>query len=125
MVAKAWIENGVVVNLTNADSLAVGDVDGTGAAIGDSWDGQVFSKPVHAVVVPQFVEMTQARLALLQAGLLDDVDAAVTAMGGAVKIEWEYRLTIRRDNPLVLAVKNALGWSDQQMDDLFILAGSF
>ena len=122
MVAKAWVENGVVVNLTNASELLPGDIDGTGAAIGDLWDGEQFTKPAEVISVPEQVEMAQARLALLQAGLLSAVEAAIPNMGQAAQIEWEYRSYVRRDNVLVNEVKTLLGWTDQQMDELFVLA---
>jgi hypothetical protein len=48
--------------------------------------------------------MRQARLALLGAGLLDTVNAAIAAMPGAAddaaRIEWEFATTIERSNPL-------------------------
>lgn len=82
--------------------------------------------PVPVKQVPQQVEMTQARLALLSRGLLDRVGAEIEAMEepnrSAAKIEWEFRITIRRDNHLVLALGALLGLSADDLDDLFIEA---
>lgn len=46
------------------------------ASVGDLWDGVSFTKPivVPVIEVPQSVTPRQARLALLQATLLDDVE---------------------------------------------------
>lgn len=69
------------------------------------------------------VTMRQARLALLAAGLLDAVDAAIAGMpgnqGAAARIEWEYATTLDRSWPLVTALAGALGLDDAQLDALF------
>lgn len=73
--------------------------------------------------VPKVVTMRQARLALLGAGLLADVNAAVAAMvgadGDAARIEWEFAATVERDSPLVQGLTAALGLSATQLDGLF------
>lgn len=78
--------------------------------------------------VPAVVEMAQARLALLQAGLLDQVQAAIDAMPGAegqaARIAWEYRSTVRRDSPLTETLAAQLGLTQQQIDQLFTLAAT-
>lgn len=80
------------------------------------------------VTQASIVSMRQARLALFQTilpdntNLLDTVNAAVATMPQAAQIAWEYATEVRRDNALVLAIKELLTWTDTQMDDLFILA---
>lgn len=82
-------------------------------------------QPADPVVpaVPEVVTMRQARLALLGAGLLAQVNTAVTNMpgaeGDAARIEWEYAQEVRRDAPLVAALSAAFGWTSAQLDDLF------
>jgi hypothetical protein len=70
--------------------------------------------------------MRQARLALLGAGLLAQVNDAITAMGGtpgeAARIEWEYALSVERDSPLVASLTAALGLTAAQLDALFTTA---
>ena len=72
--------------------------------------------------VPRVVSMRQARLALLAAGLLDDVEAAIAAGPQAARIEWEYATEVQRDYGLVLQLAPALGLTDRQLDDLFVAA---
>jgi hypothetical protein len=76
--------------------------------------------------IPQSVTMAQARLALLEAGLLDQVGTTIAAMPAQdrkrAEIEWEYRDIVRRDSHLVLALGPALGLSDTDIDSLFIHA---
>ena len=75
-------------------------------------------------VVPQSVTMRQARLALLRAGLLDDVDAAIAAIPDpaqrtAAQIEWEYATVIERNSPLVQSLAAGLGLTAPAIDALF------
>lgn len=78
--------------------------------------------------VPDVVTMRQARLALLQAGLLAQVNTAVANMPGAAgdtaRIEWEFSSTVERNRPLVQSLIGALGLTESQLDDLFRLAAT-
>ena len=69
--------------------------------------------------VPQQVTMRQARLALLGAGLLDDVEMVIAAAGRAAQMEWEYAAVVDRSNPAVAAVQQQESLTDAQIDDLF------
>lgn len=87
----------------------------------DHWEVEDAKPPVAPV--PEVVTMRQARLALLGAGLLAQVNTAVANMpgaeGDAARIEWEYAQEVRRDAPLVAALSAAFGWTSAQLDDLF------
>ena len=81
---------------------------------------QTLAKPP----VPQSVTPRQARLALLGAGLLDDVHAAITAIPDpvprkAAEIEWEYATVIERSSPLVQSLAAGLGLTAADIDALF------
>lgn len=88
------------------------------------------SQPTNAPPVPVItsVEMRQARLALLEQGLLTQVNNAVATMPGELgdkaRIEWEFSNTVKRDKPLVQVVAASLGLTSQQIDDLFALAAT-
>ena len=71
------------------------------------------------VPVPQVITIRQAKLVLLAAGLLDDVDAAVAQADRATQIEWEYATEVRRDWPTLIALASELGMSDESLDELF------
>lgn len=68
------------------------------------------------------VTMRQARLALLAADLLDDVDAMVLQADREVKIEWEYATVVDRASPLVASISSSLGLSNAEIDALFVNA---
>ena len=69
------------------------------------------------------ISMRQARLELLNRGLLDAVDSQIASMSQAAKIEWEYATEVKRDNPLVIQLQSSLSMSDADMD-LFFLSAS-
>jgi hypothetical protein len=79
-------------------------------------------------VIPQAVSMRKARLALLGAGKLAAVNAAIAAMPGvtgeAARIEWEYAQEVRRDSPLVAGLSASLGFDSAAMDALFTAASA-
>jgi len=84
----------------------------------------LYDIPTPPTVIPQSVSMRQARLALLQAGLLETVNQAVNTGGEADKITWEYATEVNRTDALVSNMAVALGLTEQQLDELFILAST-
>lgn len=78
--------------------------------------------------IPSVVDMAQARLALLGAGHLATVNAALAAMTGvegeAARIEWEFRATVRRDSALVAAMAAVLSLDSEALDTLFTTASA-
>lgn len=136
----ALVKNGVVVNTIRgtqgfADSIAA-DWDAIIVLYDDhpvspGWaaSGQGVSAPSEpAPVVPASVTMRQARLALLGAGKLADVQTAIDALPEPTKtaamIEWEYSNEVQRHNGLVSSLGPALGLTSEQIDQLFIGAAA-
>lgn len=123
------INDGVIANTIEVDSLDVipGLVDASiGGSIGDSIvNGAVVPKPAPPAPVPESVSPRQIREALMDAGLFDAVDGAVAASGDR-KLQnwWEFATEFQRMNPHVLAMAQALGVTDAQLDGIWILAGS-
>ena len=74
--------------------------------------------------VPAEVPQWQARRALLAAGLLTAVEAAVAAASQDIQITWEYAPNIVRNSPFIAALAPALGLTDAQIDDLFRAAAA-
>lgn len=79
-------------------------------------------------VIPQIVTMRQARLALLNAGLLQTINDAIIAMpgveGDAARIEWEFSSQVHRNKALVQSLAPVLGMTDSQLDQLFTTAAT-
>ena len=124
------IDGGVVVNTvlaTVAEAQAAFPtaicIDGAVGGIGWTWDGATLAAPApDPTPGPQVVTMRQARIALLAAGLLPTVTAAVAQADEVARIEWEYAQEVRRDWPTLLALQGAVGLSDEQLDALFLAA---
>jgi hypothetical protein len=81
------------------------------------------------VVVPSSVTMRQARLALLAAGLLDDVDTAIAAIPDAAQrqaatVEWEYAATVDRGSAWTQTLAASLGLDADALDALFTNAAT-
>lgn len=76
--------------------------------------------------VPQSVTRFQARAALHLAGLLPQVEALMgdPATDPLARIAWQDAQEFRRQSPTVLAMAQALGLSEQQIDQLFTTAAS-
>lgn len=130
MARFAIIDAGRVTNHAEADedfARSQGWIPAADSRIGDLWDGENFTPPPPAPpVVPSAVTMRQARLALLGAGLLDDVDAAINALPSpqkeAARIEWEYSQEVQRHNGFVSVLAPLLGLTEAQTDALFVQA---
>lgn len=75
----------------------------------------------NKAINPQSISPRQARLALLNAGLLDEVDAMLVA-NKAWQIEWEYATKIERVSPLISAMAMQLNLTDTQIDEMFASA---
>lgn len=70
------------------------------------------------------VSRFQARAALHLAGLLDDVERLIAdpATDPIIKIAWETVTEFRRSSPSVALIAQALNWTDEALDDLFLTA---
>lgn len=128
----AILENGRVANLIVADAefaASIGAVECPGHVdLGWAYDGATWAAPVPVVVVPDVVTMRQARLALLQAGKLADVEASIAALPSpakeAAQVEWEYATEVKRNSALVRQLAPALGMDDAALDALFSQAAT-
>ena len=120
------IENGFVVNTIEVDSLDFSPnlIDGSIGGIGWSYiNGQLLPPtPVPTPEpVPPSITPRQARLKLLEVGLLDELEAIITT-NSEWQIEWEYATEVKRDSPLIDAVASQAGLTNEQIDQMFIEA---
>jgi hypothetical protein len=71
----------------------------------------------------------QIKCALVLSGIsLQQIEDALNTLPepqkSLAKIEWEYSISFQRDRPLVGAVGQMLGWTGEQLDNLWIFAGT-
>lgn len=79
--------------------------------------------PVDPNAVPATITRTQARLVLHRAGLLDKV-LEVIAAGGVEAQIWYEANEWNRASPILAGMAQALGFTDEQVDNLFRAAGA-
>jgi hypothetical protein len=110
-----WLADGTKVQITElevappADALAAAPVVPTTA---------------DAPAAVLSVSMMQCQLALLAAGKLDAVEAAVAGAARAVQVAWRTAGTVKRDNALIEPLAQAAGLTPEQVDALFVQAAS-
>ncbi|CAN5642982.1 hypothetical protein BH10PSE5_BH10PSE5_19510 [soil metagenome] len=95
------------------------DVDADGVPF---WSVTLREATPPTPFVPQVITRLQAKLALNAAGLLDDVEAFVASADRSLQIYWTETSDIHRDHALITGSAEALRWSDDQVDALFIAA---
>lgn len=124
----AWVFNGAQLPEYNP-ALAVVDLTDH-PDVNEGWivDGTTFVPPTDRPRVPDSITMRQARRCLRLRGLLDAVQPAIDSLPDPdredAQIDWDYSATVERDRGFVLQVAQALGLSDQQLDELFIEAAT-
>lgn len=128
MIAAQLDENNIVINRIIVDSLGVlpNLVNGENAVIGAQYDQQTgeFTPPQQQTIVPAEVTIRQAELALREAGYLAAVESWVTTLDGELEIYWKRSQTVRRDHAFVESARVELALTQQEMDQLFILAAT-
>lgn len=125
MTRYVVIEGNTVVNAIIADegfelpgfTLVANET----ADIGSNYDPETgeFTAAVVAQPVPAVVSRLQAKAALFQAGLLSQVEAAISEADPIVQMAWADAIEFRRQSPVILAMAGELNLSEAQVDDLF------
>lgn len=115
------------LDLIQADCAKHGvEIEGEDAEAVAEWHLSYVPPPPAPVPVPAKVTMRQARLALLAAGKLAAVNAALAALPSpqkeAAQIEWEYSQEVQRHNGFVSLLAPVLGMDGEALDALFITA---
>jgi len=75
--------------------------------------------PIIAERAAMTVSRFQALAALLNAGLLSQVNAALADAGPLAQLAWAEATEFRRNSPTIAGLAVGLGLNDTQVDDLF------
>lgn len=84
-----------------------------------------YVEPVPEEVVsyiPQVISRFQARAALMDAGLLADVELSLSHADPLTQLAWAEAIEWRRDSPTIAAIGAAIGLKETDIDNLFIAA---
>ena len=100
-------------------------VDGVlGVFVESDWEQMRTDEMRARSPIPQSVSMRQAELALLDADLLDDIEALIPMLPRSDQISWKRASVVERSNPLVAYVQQTKGMTDAQIDALFVQAAT-
>ncbi|PWE32788.1 hypothetical protein DDZ14_08560 [Maritimibacter sp. 55A14] len=130
---RAEVISGVVVNVAEFDPDNIPGWAASwpkvtdGAGIGWGWDGSAFTAPpapdpaeaLAAERAGMIVSKFQAKVALLQAGLLSQVETAIQSADAVTQLAWAEANEFHRDSPAIAALSAAIGLSETEVDDLF------
>lgn len=75
--------------------------------------------PLEVERAGMVVSRFQARAALLMAGLLDDVEKAISGASPLARLVWSDATEFRRNSPTIAELASALELDDETLDDLF------
>lgn len=129
----ARIEDGVVVNVIEVNPHAIPPEmadwpeAGEDVKIGSGYAEGVFTpppSPAPADLLAQeregmVVSRFQAKAALLQAGLLVDVENAVASGDVLTQLAWSEAVEFHRTSPMIAKLAVTVGLSPEQIDDIF------
>ena len=89
------------------------------------WQDAYVSPTQQAQEIPSIVTIRQARRALLDAGLLDEIEGAISIADRATQVDWESTTEVHRDWPLLGEIQRKMGLSDAQIDEHFLRASNY
>lgn len=95
---------------------------------GSDWILTITPPPVPVPVkeVPEFISKYQAKMALLQVGLYEQVEVYVANSNDyALKISWYDATNFYRNNQFIAGLAVEFNLTEEQVDNLFILASTF
>jgi hypothetical protein len=76
------------------------------------------------IVIPQVITPLQARLALSQMGVRQQVEDSMLTATWDIKDFYEFALEWRRDNPQLITMATSLGMDSVAIDNFFLLAST-
>ena len=118
----------LIINDGRIAATATDDYDGPNKFITAPEDFDPFTVDRYAVIgdalvekVPEIVSRFQARAALFNAGLFEQVETLIAnpTTDPLVKFAWADAQEFRRSSPTIASLAAALGMTDEQVDDLF------
>lgn len=111
-------------DLTDEEVLAKVFADNEELAAKELAEFEAFEKMSRLTAV-NTISRAQAKLALLELGLLSAVNDFVASSGNeALKIEWDERLEFKRDNIVLVSLAKEMGITEEGLDDMFLLAST-
>ena len=127
----ALVIQGIVANIGAWDGVAqvaggtFVQVTAGQTQVGATYANGTFTLPSNVATPPLTVTATQLRLALNADGIRSSVETAIKSLSQNVQDYYNFSPTFTQNNPAVVAIATAAGYSAAQVNALFILAGTF
>ena len=121
-IASSGFVSGIVaITVFGFDVTVHGDSLNNEAGLDALIESYNFASPI----VPKAITPRQARSALFISGITNEmVVSAINTLPSPTKelalITWEFSVEFHRDNPLVATMATMLGWTSDQIDQLWI-----
>lgn len=119
----------MIRNIYNLQGIPVGQLSLPDDTPESVWEQKIaeYAQPVPKVIPD--VTPRQIKQALVLSGVsLEMIDSALATLPEPTKslalIEWNESNMFVRSRPLVASVGQMLGWTSQQLDDLWLFAGT-
>lgn len=122
----------MIYKYMSAEIIMATRKDGTALVIEPGqygWDEAVANAPMYEAPTPpdpiiaerdaMMCSRFQAMVALMDAGLLADVQIAIGGAGPLAQLAWAEATEFHRNSPTIAAIASGLGLTDLQTDDLF------
>lgn len=114
-------------DILNKDNMKIGELTLPLNTPEEVWEEKLSKYREEGMPVIVDVTPRQIRQALILHGVsLTDIENALALLPeptrSLAQIEWEYSVMFLRRNPLVEQVGQMLGWTSEQLDDLWIFA---
>lgn len=100
-------------------------ISGPTYSVVDGIPVQTYVTEPAPVAVPGEITPFQARMALDQLGLYDMIESYVATLPRQDQWAWQYANTIHRDNAIIASGAAALGLTEAQIDEIFVLGMTF
>ena len=86
------------------------------------WTEGEYIEIINKINIPLSITMRQARLILLKYNLLELVNNAISTMNETARITWEYSFLVERNSHLFSGITTTLGFTEEQVNNMFIEA---
>ena len=96
------------------------------ASAGEFGEVAPYVAPITPRYIPQSVTRFQGMAMLMQAGLLDDIEAymALETTDPFEKLAWKEALNFERSSAMVAKIGAMFGLTEAQIDDMFVFAAT-
>lgn len=121
----------MIKNIVDLEGNVIGQLELPDGTSQQEWDFQLTSyahgttfQNVIPDVTPRQMRQALSLMGITEQQISDAIDSFPEPQKTLARIEWEYSTLFQRHRQLVIEVQRILEWTDEQVDQLWVLAGS-